>query len=62
MKVRDRGGWFINSLDKVTIPILMLTAEHDQITTAWNAEVALKSIPDQPQATFRSRMQDIFLS
>lgn len=47
------AGWFMNSLDKVTIPILMLTAEHDQITPAWNAEVVLKSIPDQSQVTFR---------
>ena len=47
------AGWFMNSLDKVTIPILMLTAEHDAITPAWNAEVVLKSVPHRSQVTFR---------
>jgi len=46
------AGWFMNSLDKVTIPILTLTAEHDAITPAWNAEVVLKSIPHRSQVTF----------
>lgn len=46
-------GWFLNSLDKVTIPVLMLTAEHDAVTPAWNAEVVLKSIPDRSLVTFR---------
>ncbi len=47
------AGWFMNSLDKVTVPILMLTAEHDPITLAWNAEVVLKSIPHRSQVIFR---------
>jgi len=47
------AGWFMNGLDNVTIPILMLTAEHDQITPAWNAETVLKSIPDKSLVTFR---------
>ncbi|MVX65571.1 alpha/beta fold hydrolase [Clostridium chromiireducens] len=46
-------GWFLNGLDNVTIPILMLTAEHDPITPAWNAETVLKSIPDKSLVTFR---------
>ena len=32
----------MNGLDNVTSPILMLTAEHDPITPAWNAETVLK--------------------
>ncbi|OPJ59600.1 alpha/beta hydrolase family protein [Clostridium chromiireducens] len=47
------AGWFLNGLDNVTIPILMLTAEHDPITPAWNAETVLKSIPDKSLVTFR---------
>ncbi|MFW2488758.1 alpha/beta hydrolase family protein [Clostridium chromiireducens] len=47
------AGWFLNGLDNVTIPILMLTAEHDPITPAWNAEFVLKSIPDKSLVTFR---------
>jgi predicted dienelactone hydrolase len=47
------AGWFMNSMDTVAIPILMLTAEHDLITPAWNAEVVLKSIPDRSLVTFR---------
>jgi len=46
-------GWFLDSLDKVTVPIFMLTAEHDHITPAWNAEVVLKSITDKSLVTFR---------
>jgi len=47
------AGWFMNGLDNVTIPILMLTAEHDPITPTWNAETVLKSIPDKSLVTFR---------
>jgi predicted dienelactone hydrolase len=47
------AGWFMNGLDNVTIPILMLTAEHDPITPAWNAETVLKSISDESMVTFR---------
>lgn len=47
------AGWFMNGLDNVTIPILMLTAEHDSITPAWNAETVLKSIPNESLVTFR---------
>ncbi|MFC0181936.1 Predicted dienelactone hydrolase [Pseudarcicella hirudinis] len=46
-------GWFMNSLDKVTIPILMLTAQYDPVTPAWNAEIVLKGVPDQSQVIFR---------
>jgi predicted dienelactone hydrolase len=47
------AGWFMNGLDNVTIPIFMLTAEHDTITPAWNAETVLKGIPDKSLVTFR---------
>ncbi|WP_238917473.1 alpha/beta fold hydrolase [Clostridium sp. YIM B02555] len=47
------AGWFMNGLDDVRIPILMLTAEHDTITPAWNAETVLKSIPDKSLVTFK---------
>lgn len=47
------AGWFRNSLSNVTIPILMLTAEHDPVTPAWNAETVLESVPDRSQVTFR---------
>ena len=46
-------GWFIHSLDKVTIPILMLTAEHDPITPKWNGEIVLKYVPDKSKVTFK---------
>ncbi|HMG83970.1 MAG TPA: alpha/beta fold hydrolase [Ferruginibacter sp.] len=46
-------GWFVNSLQNVTIPILMLTAEHDQITPDWNAEIVLNYIPDRSKVIFR---------
>ncbi|MDR3584937.1 MAG: alpha/beta fold hydrolase [Desulfosporosinus sp.] len=46
------AGWFMNGLDNVTIPILVLTAEHDPITPAWITESILKSIPDESLVTF----------
>lgn len=46
------AGWFINSLQNVTIPILMFCAEHDPITPGWNAEIVLNYIPDKSQVTF----------
>ncbi len=46
-------GWFMNSLENVTIPILLLVAEHDLITPSWNAEIVLDYVPDKAQVTFR---------
>lgn len=40
-------GWFMNSLEKVTIPILMFTAQHDPITPKWNGEIILNYVPDK---------------
>jgi predicted dienelactone hydrolase len=46
-------GWFMNALDKVTVPILLLTAEHDTVTPKWNAEIVINHIPDKSLITFR---------
>ncbi|WP_316825521.1 alpha/beta hydrolase family protein [Pedobacter miscanthi] len=47
------AGWFKYSLDKVTIPILMFTAEHDPVTPKWNGDIILSYIPDKSQVTFK---------
>jgi predicted dienelactone hydrolase len=41
------------SLRDVTIPILMLTAEHDPVTPRWQAELLLDRVPDRDQVTWR---------
>nr|WP_294895577.1 alpha/beta fold hydrolase [uncultured Pedobacter sp.] len=46
------AGWFMNSLEKVTIPILMFTAEHDPITPKWNGEIVLNDVPDKSKVIF----------
>ncbi len=46
-------GWFMNNLYNVTVPILMLTAEHDLVTPDWNAEIVLKYVPDPSKVIFR---------
>ena len=46
-------GWFMDSLAKVTIPILMFTAEHDPITPKWNGEIVLNYVPDKSKVTFK---------
>jgi predicted dienelactone hydrolase len=45
-------GWFMNSLEKVTVPILMFTAEHDPITPKWNGEIVLNFVPDKSKVIF----------
>lgn len=47
------AGWFANNLQQVTIPILMLTAEHDPITPDWNAEIVMNGVPDPSKVTFQ---------
>ena len=47
------AGWFMDSLDKVIIPILMFTAEHDPITPKWNGEIVLNYVPDKSKVTFK---------
>lgn len=46
-------GWFMNSLNSVAIPILMLTAEHDPVTPKWNGEIVINCIPDKSKLTFK---------
>lgn len=46
------AGWFMNSLSKVTIPILLYGAEHDPITPEWNAEIVRNGVPDPSQVTY----------
>jgi len=46
-------GWFMNSLNRVTLPILMLTAEHDPVTPKWNGEIVLNYITDKSKLTFK---------
>jgi len=47
------AGWFMHGLENVNIPILLLTAERDPITPAWNGEVVLKGVPDPSNVSFR---------
>jgi predicted dienelactone hydrolase len=43
------------ALDKVNIPILLLTAEHDRFTPKkWTADVIINGVPDQSKVTFRT--------
>jgi predicted dienelactone hydrolase len=41
-----------DSLRNVTVPILMLTAEHDPVTPRWQAELLLDRVPDRGQVTW----------
>lgn len=42
-----------DALQRVKIPILMLTGEHDDITPDWHAEVVLDRVPDRAKVHFR---------
>jgi predicted dienelactone hydrolase len=42
-----------DSLRNVTVPILMLVAEHDSITPRWHADVVLERVPDRTKVTCR---------
>lgn len=48
-------AWFLpdGSLDKVDIPILMLSAEHDPFTPPWHADIVLKGVPDRSKVKCR---------
>ena len=48
-------AWYLphDSLCQVTVPILMLIAEHDPFTPRWHAEVVLDGVPDRSQVTCR---------
>lgn len=42
-----------DSLSNVTVPILMLVAEHDQFTPRWHADVVLDRVPGRSQVICR---------
>ena len=42
-----------DSLTDVTVPILLLTAEHDPVTPRWQAELLLDRVPDRSKVTWR---------
>ena len=42
-----------DSLRNVTVPILLLTAEHDPVTPRWQAELLLERVPDRSKVTWR---------
>ncbi|MEO8451567.1 MAG: alpha/beta fold hydrolase [Gemmatimonadota bacterium] len=48
-------AWYLpaDSLSKVTVPILMLIAEHDPYTPRWHADLVLDGVPDRAQVTCR---------
>ncbi|WP_044986230.1 alpha/beta hydrolase family protein [Sorangium cellulosum] len=47
-------GWFglNDALRDVTMPILLLVAEHDRVTPRWQAQLVLDLVPDRAQVTF----------
>ena len=45
------AGWFKHSLQDVTTPILLYTAEHDIFTPAWNADIIKNGIQDKSLVT-----------
>ena len=48
-------AWYLpeDSLSQVSVPILMLIAEHDPFTPRWHADVVLDRVPDRTQVTCR---------
>jgi len=48
-------AWYLpeGSLSQVTVPILILIAEHDPCTPRWHADVVLGGVPDRSQVTCR---------
>lgn len=45
------AGWFFHSPNKITIPILAFTAEHDLVTPPTMVKTSLESATDQPLLT-----------
>ncbi|MES2205455.1 MAG: alpha/beta fold hydrolase [Pseudomonadota bacterium] len=47
--------WYLpaGSLSNVTVPILMLVAEHDSYTPRWQSDIVLNGVPDKKQVTYR---------
>ncbi|WP_437573215.1 alpha/beta hydrolase family protein [Sorangium sp. So ce887] len=48
-------GWFglNDSLQDVTVPILLIVAEHDRMTPRWQGQLVLDLIPDRAQVTLK---------
>ena len=48
-------AWYVpeDSLSQVTVPILMLIAEHDPFTPRWHAELVLDRVPDRDKVTLQ---------
>lgn len=48
-------AWYLpeDSLSQVSVPILMLVAEHDPFTPRWHADLVLVRVPDRTQVTCR---------
>lgn len=48
-------AWYLpeDSLRNVTVPILMLIAEHDPYTPRWHADLVLDGVADRAQVTWR---------
>ncbi|HEY6872078.1 MAG TPA: alpha/beta fold hydrolase [Geobacteraceae bacterium] len=48
-------AWFMpeDALRNVTIPILLLVAEHDPFTPRWQGELVLERVPDRSRVTCR---------
>ncbi|KYF55858.1 alpha/beta hydrolase [Sorangium cellulosum] len=46
-------SWFVanDALQDVTVPILLLVAEHDRITPRWQGQLVLDLVPDRAQVT-----------
>jgi predicted dienelactone hydrolase len=42
-----------DALRRVTVPILMLIAEHDALTPRWHADVVLNGVPDPDRVAWR---------
>jgi predicted dienelactone hydrolase len=50
-----------NSLEQVTIPILLFIAEQDQYTPRkWTADVILNGVPDKSKVTLKSKERRTF--
>lgn len=49
------ASWFVpnDSLEKIRLPILLYSAEHDRITPRWQAQLVQDLVPDPALVTFK---------
>ncbi|WP_437511931.1 alpha/beta hydrolase family protein [Sorangium sp. So ce1099] len=49
------ASWFVpnHALQDVSVPILLLVAEHDRITPRWQGQLVLDLVPDRAQVTYK---------